>query len=253
MNASDNHAIVLALETSQREASVALRDRNGTIHEEPLSPRKRHDDDLLPAIDRVFARAGLASKDLRGPPCGPPSGAVCVSIGPGGFTGLRIAIATAKMFSEALGVRLASVPSALVAAEGSGQHGGTMLVALACKNDSFWATRVTRIGIEGGETQSVGWSIAGEPGIVRADSFDVADICAVVADEFFPDAARARVIAAGIPILPLALSARSVLKIGEGMLARGETVDPLHMRPLYPREPEAVTLWNAREAPSLKR
>lgn len=248
--------IILALETSQREASVALRDRSGTIHEEALSPRKRHDDDLLPAIDRLFARANLTSKDLRGP----PSGTVCVSIGPGGFTGLRIAVATAKMFSEVLGVKLVAVPSALVAAWGadleavgtevSGQKsevGGealNVLVALACKGESFWATRVGRS--EGRETARVGWRIVGEPGIVNIDAFDATDIHAVIADEFFPDAARARIIAANIPILPLTLSARGVLMIGEAMLARGEMVDPLRMLPLYPRQPEAVTLWDAR-------
>lgn len=252
MSISSTHRIILALETSQREASVALRDRSATIHEEPLSQKKRHDDDLLPAIDRLFARVGLSSTDLRG-------GAVCASIGPGGFTGLRIAIATAKMFSEALGVKLVAVPSALVAAEQasdqrsacSDQQSGTVMVALACKNDSFWATRVTPE--LGGDAADRSWAIAGEPGIVRADSFDVADIRAVIADEFFPDAARARVQAANIPILPLALSARSVLMIGEGMLARGETVDSLRMLPLYPREPEAVTLWNARTEKSSKK
>jgi hypothetical protein len=30
------------------------------------------------------------------------------------------------------------------------------------------------------------------------------------------------------------------------MLARGESVDPLHLLPIYPRPAEAVTRWEAR-------
>jgi tRNA threonylcarbamoyladenosine biosynthesis protein TsaB len=242
---STPQGLTLAIETSQREAAVALRDRAGVVHEEQLSQRKRHDDDLMPAIDRLFKRVGLTPGDLRG-------GAVAVSIGPGGFTGLRIAIATAKMFSEALGVKLVAVPSALVAAEEAiGQQTAVsdqraMLVALACKGESFWATRVRRGA--GRATASVGWEVTGDPGIVQAAAFDLTGLDTVIADEFFPDSARQRVAGAGIAIIPLVLSATSVLAVGTRMLMRGETVDPLRLMPLYPREPEAVTLWNAREA-----
>lgn len=233
--------IMLALETSQRAASVALRDRAGVIHEEALSPRKRHDDDLMPAIDRLFKRIGLSSNDLR-------DGAVAVSIGPGGFTGLRIAIATAKMLAETLNVRLLAVPSALVAAGGrpevrdqrSEVGRETLLVALACKGDSFWLTRVGRGGDDGE------WSIIGEPGIVEAGAFDAVGASSIIADEFFPDAARTRAMAAGVPIIAPVFTAGACLRVGERMLARGETIDPLRLLPLYPRQPEAVTLWETR-------
>ena len=234
--------VILALETSQRAGSVALRDRAGGMHEESLSPRKRHDDDLMPAIDRMFRRAGLQSGDL----CG---GVVCVSVGPGGFTGLRIAIATAKMFAEALAVKLVAVPSALVAAESTppsvpGSSGGSAptsaLVALACKNDSFWDTRLAR------NTASGEWSIAGTPGIAQAESFDVAGAQVVLADEYFPDAARRRAQTAGAAIIEPMFSARACLLAGERMLARGETTDPLRLVPRYPRQPEAITLWEQR-------
>ncbi|HVP73279.1 MAG TPA: tRNA (adenosine(37)-N6)-threonylcarbamoyltransferase complex dimerization subunit type 1 TsaB [Phycisphaerales bacterium] len=237
-------SLVVALETSQRLASVALRDRAGRVHEEALSPRKRHDDDLMPAIDRMFRRAGLQSTDLRG-------GAVCVSIGPGGFTGLRIAIATAKMFAEALDVRLVAVPSALVAAEStlgsevSGRRSEvsqalSALVALACKNDTLWATRLRR------KSENEEWTIEGEAGIAQAESLDIAGAQVVLADVYFPDAARTRAQSAGASIIEPMFSARACLIVGERMLARGETTDPLRLLPAYPRQPEAVTIWEQR-------
>src|SRR5919106_153062 len=145
---------LLAIETSQRVGGVALRDDRGVVLVEMLAPKKRHDDDLLPAIDRVFKRATLSPSDLAG-------GAVGVSIGPGGFTGLRIAVTTAKMFAEALGANVIAVPSALVAAHSTfatpsapatdaaalGQPvplREEVIICLACKDFSCWCTRVRR-------------------------------------------------------------------------------------------------------------
>src|SRR5262245_58553079 len=68
---------------------------------EALAPERRHDDDLVPSIDRVFRRAGCSPGEI---------GLVGVSIGPGGFTSLRIAIAAAKMICEATGSRCVGVP-----------------------------------------------------------------------------------------------------------------------------------------------
>jgi hypothetical protein len=90
------------------------------------------------------------------------------------------------------------------------------------------------------------WSIVGEPGIVEAAAFDAKGASAIVADEFFPDVARKRATAAGVSIITPTFNASACLKVGEHMLARGETIDPLRLLPLYPRQPEAVTLWEQR-------
>src|SRR5262245_14406799 len=111
---------ILAIETSQHIGGVALRDAQGRAHVEMLLAKRRHDDDFLPAIDRLFHRASLKPADMK---------AVGVSIGPGGFTGLRIAVSTAKMFSEVLGAKIAAPPTALVVAE-SFDGDGPLLVAL---------------------------------------------------------------------------------------------------------------------------
>src|SRR6185295_10090138 len=135
--------------------------------------------DLLPAIDRLFRRAGLSPADLRG-------GAVAVSAGPGGFTGLRIAIAAAKMLAETLQVRLIGVPSALVAAEAHAGE-GPIIVALACKNETFWCTRLERSAVNGhaGDSRVATrpWGIVGEPGIVHPTSFDPRGVKSIIADE----------------------------------------------------------------------
>ena len=237
-------SILLALETSQRIGGVALRDPHGTVHVEMLAPRKRHDDDLLPAIDRVFARAGLKPIDLAG-------GAVAVSIGPGGFTGLRIAVSTIKMFAEALGPKVIAVPSALVAAESwNTTHPAATVdlravVALACKDTACWCTAV-RLTQEG-------WHIEGQPGLRDAASLDVRGMHFVLADEHLPEPIRRLCEEHGVEVIEPSFDPRACLAVAARMERAGLWSDPLTLVPLYPREPEAVTLWDKKLQAASKR
>jgi tRNA threonylcarbamoyl adenosine modification protein YeaZ len=227
-------SINLAIETSQHIGGVALRDKHGEVHVEMLHTAKRHDDDLLPAIDRLMRRVGLSPGDLARAGGG---GAVGVSIGPGGFSGLRIAVSTAKMLAESLGVRLVAVPTALVAAE-SYPGGGPIIVALACKGESFWSTRLERA--------AAGWRIIGQPGIVDAGSFEIGAIEAVLGDMYLPAAVRARCDNARIAVVEPVFDPRACLSVTARGVLEGRTVDPLKIAPLYPRVPEAVSLWEKR-------
>lgn len=226
--------VFLAIETSQRVGGVALRDQRDRLHVEMLAPRKRHDDDLLPAIDRVFGRAGLTASDLRG-------GAVGVSIGPGGFTGLRIAVTTAKMFAETLGVTLIAVPSALVAAQSTldaTSVSGEVMVCLACKGESCWCTRL--------RPDAGAWRIIGQPSLLDAQTLEISGISVLLADAFLPEPLRRICEQYSVRVVEPSFDPGACLEIGERWLGEGASIDALTLSPLYPREPEAVTLWNAR-------
>lgn len=216
---------ILAIETSQRIGSVALASHAGEIDHELLRTTSRHEDDLMPAIDRLSRRCAIEPKHLT---------AVGVSIGPGGFTGLRIAVSTAKMLAESLRVALVAVPGSLVAAEPI-EHDGPMLVCLATKRDATWVTRVERVRKH--------WHITGIPGLATADDLAMDDIKLVLADEHLPDTARARIESAGCAVVPPTFDARACLAVAARMLSRGETTSSLSLSPIYARPPEAVTLW----------
>jgi len=264
--------LLLAIETSQRIGGVALREipaigdlaagswKDKAIHVEMLRSADRHDDDLLPAIDRLFGRLGLTPRDL-----GAAGSAVAVSIGPGGFTGLRIGVSTAKMFAEVLGVKVIAVPSALVAAEAERQRSevrdqpgnlrfsdaSVILVALACKGETCWCTRLQRGADQDNHEQ--GWRIIDDPatgsspGIADANSMNLAGVDALLGDEHLPQAIRARCEREGIPVIEPVFDPRACLIIAQRMVREGLTVDPLLLAPLYPRQPEAVTLWEKRK------
>jgi tRNA threonylcarbamoyl adenosine modification protein YeaZ len=221
--------VMLAIEASQRELSVAVHARDGALLVERADGDPRESDQLMPAIDRLMARARWAPRDLA---------AVAVSTGPGGFTALRISIATAKGICEALSIPAIDVPSAMVAAQECVDPVAhpRVEVALGCKGSGFWSTvlawRDGRWHVEGeGAVDSSRW----EPGAG-----------VLLADDHLPADARTRTGAAPVRVAPLRLSAGSCLVAAQGLLRDGCGQDAMALTPRYARAPEAVTLWKAR-------
>jgi tRNA threonylcarbamoyladenosine biosynthesis protein TsaB len=90
-------SIYLAIETSTPLGSVALGDGENILAEVALGVQTRHSEELLPAIDFMLRAARVDRRQIEG---------VVVGGGPGSFTGLRIAAASAKAMATALKVPL---------------------------------------------------------------------------------------------------------------------------------------------------
>ncbi len=107
--------MLLALDTSTPTGSVAVGEAGRPRVEVAVGVRARQAESLLPSIDFALRSLGLAPGDLGG---------VVVAAGPGSFTGVRIAAATAKGFVRALGIPLYAYSSllSLAAALGSGER-----------------------------------------------------------------------------------------------------------------------------------
>lgn len=104
---TDPERLWLALDTSSSIGTVAVGTRGKVRAEVALDVRGGHSAALLPAIDHALRSAGGTPADL---------GAVVVGSGPGSFTGLRIAAATAKGVVHALQIPLYAHSSLLAAA-----------------------------------------------------------------------------------------------------------------------------------------
>ncbi len=105
---------VLGFDTSTTGTSVCALRADGTASEvapERAGPdrRPRHAQELLPAIERTRAEAGLEWPDVD---------AIAVGRGPGTFTGLRIGIATARALAHARAIPLRPVVSLAALAAG---------------------------------------------------------------------------------------------------------------------------------------
>jgi tRNA threonylcarbamoyladenosine biosynthesis protein TsaB len=105
---------LLGIDTSTAASAAAVLRGDGEAFEhEPvaqrLSERPAHAAELMPAVDRVMADAGLDYRDLD---------AVAVGVGPGAFTGLRIGVATARALAKSAGLELRPVSSLAALAHG---------------------------------------------------------------------------------------------------------------------------------------
>ena len=93
-------ARILLLETSTSTLSVALSE-NGRVVQERICTEPRQQASLAaPLVKEVLDAAGLSAADCD---------AVCVSKGPGSYTGLRVGVSTAKGLCFGAGIPLLSV------------------------------------------------------------------------------------------------------------------------------------------------
>lgn len=226
-----NGGVSLAIELSSRRGSIALGRGDELLGEEPVRRESRHDDDLMPAVERLFERIGLARGSLA---------EVFVSIGPGGFTGLRIATTTAKMLALATGVRVVATPTAAVVAEAVPAGPGRIAVALAAKRGRTWVTWFD------GSRVGAGWTISGTPGLVSpSEILSVRPRADLIITDHAPELVEASA-EAGTPIEGAVFEARNLWRVGRRMSLAGEFADPGSLTPLYARAPEAVRLWESR-------
>lgn len=229
--------IILAIETSNPSAdgpgagpSVALatprgRDIEPLLRDPKASRFGGHDDDLMPAIDRLFKRTGTSPREVT---------AVAVSIGPGGYTGLRVACAVAKMIAEAAGAKCIAVPTAFALARRVDPplfSAGLVAISVAGKGESSW--------------MQVFDSPTAAPGVGRlitaADipALAAAGVRTIVTDKFLPTPTREAAAARGVLFAEPVYDALAVLESAASL----PRIDPVELVPLYPREPDAVTLW----------
>lgn len=104
---------ILALETSTEYCSVALW-RGGELDAREALAGQRHSELLLPMVDELLGRHGLAIRGLDG---------IAFGQGPGSFTGLRIACGVAQGLAFGAGLTVVGVGTlaALAEAAGAGQ------------------------------------------------------------------------------------------------------------------------------------
>ncbi len=100
---------VLGIESATLAQGVALVEDERCVGEVSYLAEGTRGGRLLPAVDDVLRKAGVAPKDLD---------AVAVSVGPGSFTGLRVGLATAKGLALGTGASLVGVSTLEVLAEG---------------------------------------------------------------------------------------------------------------------------------------
>ena len=93
--------LILGIDTSTKICTCSIFDsENGVIAETSLSVKKNHSNIVMPIIDNLFKISDLNINDID---------KIAVAIGPGSFTGVRIALGIAKGLAMALNKPLIAV------------------------------------------------------------------------------------------------------------------------------------------------
>lgn len=91
---------VLCIETATSVCSVALSKGSELIAVQEIQEANQHASKLHSLVQSCLTQAGIHFSDLSG---------ICVSKGPGSYTGLRVGVSSAKGYAYALGIPMYSV------------------------------------------------------------------------------------------------------------------------------------------------
>lgn len=205
--------LTLALDTATHDLVVGVGEQQSRhVDAQRVIRTRSHNELLVPTVNEVLAEAGCTYGALE---------AVVVGVGPGPFTGLRVGMATASAFGQALGVPVYGVCTHdAIAAEAGDTTGKSVLVVTdARRREVYWSLYRDGQRVDG-------------PHVSAASAIDVegdaVDMLVV------PDALRETVTVAAGEVRDLAPGVR-------GLLAACDPSDtPEPLTPLYLRRPDAV-------------
>lgn len=229
--------ITIAIETSGRLGSAAINRGDRLISEVAFSGFMRHGAELLGVLEGLLAQADATAQQIN---------KCYITAGPGSFTGLRIAVTTAKMLYMTHGVEIVAADTLEVIAQNavnvntdSPEKTDAVAVILDAKKGFFYAAvfDLTENGteviydtqivtpeqlldwVETNAKQHVG--LLGEGLVYYAKQFESPST-------FLMDDSLWSAKASGL------------MRVGHRMAAQGLFADPLTLTPKYLRQPDAA-------------
>ena len=123
--------MILAIETSTTIGSIAILRDERIVYQDFADLKTTHSETIMVRIDNALKSLKYAKSDLK---------AVCISNGPGSFTGLRIGLATAKGICTGLKIPLVAFNTLeVLAANVYGTDRNILSILPAHKNEAYIA------------------------------------------------------------------------------------------------------------------
>ena len=232
---------ILAIETSGLAGSVALGDMTCQRVSRSLSGDRRHTSELLPVMRDVLAEAGMRLADV---------GVFAFSVGPGSFTGLRVAATVARMVQFTVGCPVVAVPTLEVIAHNAPAEATPRILALLdARRGQLYAALFERNAA--GDLHEVRSAGVYEPAPLLAD---IPSPFCIIGPGIEPH--HAACAASGGRILDPATwtpHAEGVLCVARRYIAAERFCAPEEIRPCYLRPPECEEVYEQRRAEARRR
>ena len=245
--------LILAIETSGRLGSVAIAVGWRMLNETAFSGPMRHSSEVFPAICSLLNRFGRKPRDIEH---------IYISVGPGSFTGLRIAVSIAKTMHLANNTKIVAVDTLDVIAanattltpedtvqdssdERRETRDETIAVILDAKRSQFYIAVYQRMSAERRTASDGIWKKNSPDSLMTASQFIgrfagkakpvwlLGEGLVYYSDKFKAEGVRFLDEQYWNP------RAEKVHLLGWKMASAGQFTDPLTLQPKYLRRPEA--------------
>lgn len=218
--------LILALETSTELGSCALW-HDGRLTERTCPAARPHSETLLPLVRELLQEAGVEVRQLD---------AIAFGVGPGAFTGLRVACGAAQGLAMAGNIPLLPVSSLETMAAATGAE--RVLALLDARMGEVYAGAYQRV--------ADGYALQGEIRLAAPEAVGIPEGAGWLACGNAPPAypvLRQRLMAAGLPIRDAILpGAARLAGLAVPRFLRGEGIDAALAAPLYVRDKVARTV-----------
>ncbi|MHC4664735.1 MAG: tRNA (adenosine(37)-N6)-threonylcarbamoyltransferase complex dimerization subunit type 1 TsaB [Planctomycetota bacterium] len=243
-----HNPLILAVETSGRTGSVAIAAGEQLLGETTFSGSMRHSSEIFPAVCALLDNVQRKHKEVEH---------VYISVGPGSFTGLRIAVTLAKLMHLANGAKTVAVDTLDVIAANAADYAkdedaGTERIAtiLDAKRGQFFIAAYRRLSRKNNYPRyekilpdclmtgsqflemfaaAEPISLLGEGLLYHKDSFEYEGVNFLPEECWSPHASK-------------------VHQLGWEKALAGQFAGPLTLQPTYIRRPEAEEKWRTAQA-----
>jgi len=226
--------LILGIDTATARVGVSIGGHEGVLGLFEVTRGRRHAETLVPAVEFLCRQADIEIGEIS---------VVAVDVGPGLFTGLRVGLAAAKSFAQALRIPMIGISSLdLLAFPNRLTDRVVVPVIDARKGEVFWAMyRPVPGGVQKVAEPTVGpvEELIGDLLARSQDVLCVGDGAHRYRDEIL-EGFHCEIGSDAHP------SAAPLVQLAHAQALREEWVNPWEIEPIYLRAPDAQISWSTR-------
>jgi tRNA threonylcarbamoyladenosine biosynthesis protein TsaB len=233
--------LLLALDTCDPHGSVAVLRDAEVLGSRAHDSAEEYSSWLLPSVTELLASIGLGLADIE---------VYAAAAGPGSFTGVRVALTTAKAWAEVYGRRIAVVSRLeAIAAQGTGSEPYVAAFAAARRGQIYGALyrkaagKLERVGDEMviAPERFVVWAVE-QSGLEAIGWVSTEPACVTETQTWAARRSLGETFDAAALVLAPAIG-----RIGHQLSNQGRLVDALDLDANYVRRSDADTSWQDRQ------